>query len=267
MANYLLKRIKTSFSFRARNLKERLSWQHLSLRWKLETGIYVQVESRAEWVIYNDIFVENEYDIPIDKSISHFAKTTTDKAQFTFLDIGANVGYFTLRAIDLVRRSRLSNVELQAVLVEGSPTVYETLKSRIEVQILDKEIEKISMIKGLVGELQGEARINESDFHVMNSVLSNKDAKGKLVPYIDLNLVCSQYSVINLVKCDIEGSEEKFIENHKTLLEKTKLAVFEFHPHLCNVPRCFEILREVGFENYTSLRKADEFEVVLFEKQ
>ncbi|HAG81039.1 MAG TPA: hypothetical protein DCL61_07670, partial [Cyanobacteria bacterium UBA12227] len=175
-----------------------------------------------------------------------------------------NVGYFTLRAADFLVNQN-PHADFQVTLVEGSPSVYKTLQYRVANQTVLKD--KIMLLHGLVGELQGEAKILESAFHVMNSVTSNINSKGATVPYINLNSVYSKISQIDLLKCDIEGSEQRFIENHQELLQKVKTAVFEFHPNKCDLNKCIFELQKVGLVTYKILRKCPDFEVYLFERQ
>jgi FkbM family methyltransferase len=266
--NNLLIRAKESFGFRLNGLIEKLAYKKLALGWKLETGISIQIDNHAEWVIYNDIFVEGEYDNAIEASILNLEQSISGRTEFVFVDIGANVGYFTLRAIDIFRRSKLQDFGINAVLVEGSPAVYQALKTRIESQYLEEKIANIEIVNGLAGELEGDGIISETSFHVMNSVLLNDSKKnGKLVPYVNLNLLCSKYSNIDLIKCDIEGSEEKLIQNYGNILSKAKFLIFEFHPLLCDIQRCFQMLSEIGFKKFTIVRKTDAFEVVFFERR
>jgi hypothetical protein len=125
--------------------------------------------------------------------------------------------------------------------------------------------DKIQLIHGLAGEIKGESRIFESDFHVMNSIFSENKSRGNLVPYVDLNFLYDGCE-IDLLKCDIEGSEEKFIENHASILARTRFAVFELHPNFCNVDRCFDLLVQSGFGNNIILRDTPNFKVVFFSK-
>jgi FkbM family methyltransferase len=162
----------------------------------------------------------------------------------------------------------LQDFGINAVLVEGSPAVYQALKTRIESQYLEEKIANIEIVNGLAGELEGDGIISETSFHVMNSVLLNDSKKNeKLVPYVNLNLLCSKYSNIDLIKCDIEGSEEKLIQNYGNILSKAKFLIFEFHPLLCDIQRCFQMLSEIGFKKFTIVRKTDAFEVVFFERR
>lgn len=213
------------------------------------SGINVKIESYADWAIYNDIFVDGEYDLAIKKVIN----ATHTERHLNVLDIGANVGFFTLRVADLVLRSEKPQTSFEVVLVEGSPKVYHTLKSRLSAEPLLNN--KFKIINGLVGQRQGKGKVFESDFHVTNTILLNHLSKGVDVPYIDLMEIYQGNYEIDLLKCDIEGAELIFIENYQELLRKVKYAIFEFHHSLCDTDKCFNILRELGFVNHQRLRE------------
>ncbi|HAG81038.1 MAG TPA: hypothetical protein DCL61_07665, partial [Cyanobacteria bacterium UBA12227] len=92
MINSLFERVKKSIQFRYNGLVEKILWSNLNLQWQLKSGINIKVATYAEWVIYNDIFVDGEYDLSLQKSLSNLKPYQS----FILLDIGANVGYFTL---------------------------------------------------------------------------------------------------------------------------------------------------------------------------
>src|SRR5687768_2408116 len=77
----------------------RRSSGYLNLRRTLCSGIEIDLQSFADWCVYNDIFVEGEYDSAINDSL----KSRTSQ-NFRVVDLGANVGFFTLRVLDRLRR-------------------------------------------------------------------------------------------------------------------------------------------------------------------
>jgi FkbM family methyltransferase len=225
-----------------------LLYKQLALEWKLRSGLNVQVKSQAEWVIYNDIFVDGEYDVPIQRII----ESKLDEKPLHVLDLGANVGFFSLRLADKIISNQRLSISYEVTLVEGSPRVYEQLKYRFEKEI--SLAGKTNIIFGLVGERQGYGKISESDFHVMNSIIANSSKNGVYVPYVDLDKVYPEGAEIDLIKCDIEGSELVFLKNYQDLLLRTKAAIFEFHYDKCDVSQCFKILESIGLINHCRLR-------------
>lgn len=117
-------------------------------------------------------------------------------------------------------------------LVEGSLTNFLEMKRRLESQDLSPA--KLTLIHGLVGRRDGEGKIHESAIHVKNSMIKMEGESGTSVSFVNLSHLMSEKSEIDLLKCDIEGAEQLFIENYPELLDKVKNAVFEFHDDLCD---------------------------------
>jgi FkbM family methyltransferase len=185
------------------------------------------------------------------------------------VDLGANVGLFTARVIDrLVSDGNGNGADL--VLVEGSPTMYRELESRLPE--LAAESTAISSINGLVGNRAGAATIAEIDFGARNTLFPENNLGLRPisemahhdVPFVDLTTIIEPGRRIGLLKCDIEGSEQLFLETYGSdLLGRTDVAVFEFHHRLCDVPKCLSILTESGLEVISSVRQPDETSLVL----
>lgn len=225
-------------------------WKRLNLNWWLPaSGLQVRVTNLADWTIYNEIFVSGEYDAPIKEALNNAG----DK--LNVLDLGANVGFFSFRFIDLLKQSG-RNIPFHMTLIEGSPSIARELERRIELNHLSD----LRLINGLVGERQGSAKIAELDFHGQNTIM---ERGGKLVDFIDLNTVLDA-APIDFLKCDIEGAELLFLENYPELLKRTRLAVFELHPNKCDSERCISILKESGFSGHKILRDDRETSVHQF---
>ncbi|MBC8032312.1 MAG: FkbM family methyltransferase [Pyrinomonadaceae bacterium] len=217
--------------------------------------------SRSDWVIYNDIFVDGEYDVSIQEAV----RSARMDGSITVLDLGANVGFFTLRFLDLLRQSEQANCPCRVTLVEGSPKIVKELSSRL---LGDNEMMgKVRIVHGLVGERHGEARISERDFHAMNSIYFDQSAETVSVDFVNLDTLFQPGEVIDLLKCDIEGAELCFIENYRDLLRRSKAAVFELHHDKCDTERCMKILRDLGFIDQRVLRVTPTFSVCHFSRQ
>ncbi len=247
------------------SIRSSVVWKNLNLGWQLRSGLIVKIESLSEWVVYNDIFVDREYDIPIQKAI----ESASSNRPLNILDLGANVGLFTLKATDLILQSKTPPISCQITLVEGSPAVYAKLESRLaELKSnLPSELKiDLTLIHGLVGNRQGSCKIFEVDFHGMNSLFSDEGVGGVDVPFVNLSSLYDENSTIDLLKCDIEGSELTFIKTYKDLLDRVENAVFEFHPTYCDTSECFKGLREAGFTNHKPLREEPTYSVHFFWK-
>jgi FkbM family methyltransferase len=261
MNNFYL--IPKFFSYRLHNSWKKFLYRQIDLQSQLSSGLEVKIENQAEWVIYNDIFANGEYDLAIQQTITEFG---VSPRPLNILDIGANVGFFTLRLADLMLSANQPPIDFRVTLIEGSPTIYQKLVDRLLHQ--KALTDKITIVHGLAGERQGSAKLVELDFHVMNAITPNGSGKGVTVPYIDVSLLENGKEQIDLLKCDIEGAELSFLETYKDcLLPKVKRAVFELHHDRCDTKKCIEIFKTSGFIYHQKLRSELNFSLDLFCKE
>lgn len=216
----------------------------------LGSGMTISLANQAEWILYNDIFVDGEYDFAINRAL----ESARSDQPATFLDLGANVGFFGLRVLDQMEPLLTDGADFQIIMVEGSPAVYKRLQKRLTtVPFL---AERCISVPGLVGEKSGYGRLLECGFHANNSLFAENmlgEYKCVIVPYVDLEVLCAAWQYISLLKCDIEGAEELFLENYPEFLDKVQYAVFEFHFDLCDVSHCFALLDAAGFSHRRQL--------------
>lgn len=229
-------------------------WLHLEHT--LRSGLTVKIASMGEWWTYNDIFVDGEYDLAIRAGLN----TLPRERPLVVLDLGANVGYFLFRILDLLASE---NASLDITMVEGSPKTFAELKKRLSGERQQRGRE--TLICGLVGHSKGSAFIRESAIHVKSSVV-NEAALGTKVDFVDLNSAMKDKPEIDLLKCDIEGSELLFIQTYPDLLRKVRHAVFELHHDRCDTKESVRRLEDLGFEG-TVLRDCGSFSVNLFSRK
>ncbi len=230
----------------------------LHLEHVLDSGLTLKVASKGEWWIYNDIFVNGEYDVPI-----HSALQSSAGQPFVVLDLGANVGYFAFRVIDRIRREHLDHVLLDITMIEGSPQTFDQLESRIQLESLAPAV--VRSVHGLVGQRSGSALIRESAVHVKSGIVNIPAGSGVNVPFVDIDALMHDKTQIDLLKCDIEGAELMFLESYGDLLRKVRCAVFELHHDQCDTNKCVSILEGLGFRQ-TILRANASFSVCFFSR-
>jgi FkbM family methyltransferase len=212
------------------------------------SGIQIRIASDADWTIYTEIFRKGEYDRPINLALS-----TLRTPRATVLDLGANVGFFTLRVIEATRASA-SGIDVGVIVVEGSPRTMAEFCSRVLDE--NKLAEQVAVHGGLVGERTGSATLADGRRHGETSLFrpGRRTATGIDVPFIDASRLLALDALIDLLKCDIESAELSFITNYRDLLQRTRVAVFEFHDDLCDTEACRRMLRSCGFSREEVLR-------------
>ena len=236
-------------------------WRKLALSWLLSSGVKIEVRSHGDWYIYNEIFVGGEYDMPLRNLIKSSAADGGPPA--TVLDLGANVGFFFLRWLHLWRMAGSPGVPPRFVLVEGSGRSCAEMRRRLAEQPA-KGVD-VKILHNLVGPRTGSATITDSHIHFGNQVTSNPKA-GVSVSYVDLVAWCEGVKSISLIKCDIEGSEEVFLESQPELLAKSQALAIELHHDSSKTARCREIVERTGFQCCEVLRQTKEFSVLYYQR-
>ena len=250
--------VNTSRSLRWtwKNKKDKLLLGHLNLEHTFQTGIQTQISSFADWSLYNDIFIEEEYDLPIRNTFQN----SGDKVQI--LDLGANIGFFMKRMLH-IRRVDFPDIELEIICIEGAPQTFSELERQLPT-LMEKE--SVSLMHGLAGKKTGSATLQINPFHAMTT-LSLKDKKhGVSVNFIDLSEVTSKWGQIDLLKCDIEGAEQLLIENHQDLLNKTKRMAIEFHLDRVDREHCLNIACNCGLKSRDILHENEHISVELLSR-
>lgn len=227
------------------------------LRWRLDSGVEIRVASQTDWGIYNDIFVEKEYDRALEETLRAAAQSGVSPR---LLDLGSNVGYFLLRAMHLHRKVA-GETTLATVGIEGSPKNFRELQARVGPQS-----PQARLYHGLVGSRSGAGTIWEHPFHGMTQVAPKALGTPRQVEFVDLMAVIRDWAAVDLLKCDIEGSEETVLRNYPDLLVKTNRLIIEFHSALVDVPACRELIRAAGLTRHEVLAERPYCSIEYFQR-
>ena len=237
-----------------KNLIRRLALTAARLSYRLPSGLEIRLRDYSDWIIYNDVFVLGEYDRALDLALLRAPR------DLRVLDLGANVGFFTLRAVERVLAARPAR-EISVLAFEGDPATYEELSRKIAGQPLLRQ--RCRCVHGLVGRRSGHSTIHGDGFSAMNAV---GKGRGKRVQYLDLAVV-NAGARIDLLKCDIEGSEHEFLAEYRfDLLPLVQDAVIESHGDVRRVNESVEILLSAGLTDQVSLRQVGGIHVILFSR-
>jgi FkbM family methyltransferase len=246
--------IKRIIPNQATDLLRSWVWREMSPRWVTKSGVAICVKSPAEWVLYNDIFVDREYDEAINMALSE------SKRRPLIIDIGANVGFFSLRVMD---QWNGRSGEPRIVGFEGAPSVYQELIERVDQPCLS-DCSEYHM--GLVGKRQGTAKIHTSRFHAVNSVAVEgvEHSHSSEVEYLDVEEYIPEEEEISLIKCDIEGAEHDFVSHYERLIEKAKNMIIEIHGTESKIYELEEEIMGINFQGKKVVSSGEDTKVVLF---
>jgi FkbM family methyltransferase len=224
-------------------------WRRLRPTMISRTGLPLTLLSLSDWDIFSEIWVSGEYDEPILRALNK----ARPNEPVRIVDLGANVGFFSLRCIE-VRNRNNPGQPLDIVAVEGVPRTFRTLRRNLAAQ---RGNVSLSLHQGLMGERSGIAHIHDNSYAGANAVVS-ADGKTSILPfcgahavrstYLDLESILPPDIQIDLLKCDIEGSESIFLTTYPQILARTRLLVIEFHPLHCDIGECRRSLAASGLE-------------------
>lgn len=232
-------------------------WRHVHPTTTSRSGLPLTLVSASDWDIFSEIWVSGEYDEPILRALN----STPANEPVRIVDLGANVGLFSLRCIEL-RNFKDTQQSLEIVAIEGVPRVFQLLTRNLNS--LDGNV-SLSLHQGLVGKRSGIAKIYDNGYACANAVV-HTNGKSSILPfrgthavqstYLDLESILSPEVTIDLLKCDIEGSELLFLSTYPQILARTRLLVIELHSLRCDIEECRRALAASGFERVSILRNS-----------
>lgn len=224
---------------------------------RLKTGITTTIRSKCDYVIWKDIFEDCEYRSAID----HVLGSTTGSV--SLLDLGMNIGYFTLYAMSRMHEAQR---QFQIVGIEAVKELTETASEQIRTQ---PGAENVRIIQGLIGNRDGHWGLRISGSHPCNALVrgysdTSRDTKEvRFMRFMDL-MSLNLPERIDLMKCDIEGAEEFFLESYPELLRRTASLVIELHHDRCHTGKCMEILDRASFIPKQTIRQEESQSTVLY---
>lgn len=193
-------------------------------------------------LIYYNLIRYGEYE-----PVSSYIFNNLVKKNMTVLDIGGNIGHFSLLA------SKLVGMHGKVYVFEPDPTNFKYLKKNIEIN----KMRNIILVNKCVS---NEERIltlyHHPKFHSCHSIF--KPSSKKPVNHVDVksikldNMFSNEDFKISFIKMDIEGAEIKALKGMGKVLEKNKV------PYLlteCNL----RLLRERGQDAQALILELDKY--------
>lgn len=146
-----------------------------------------------------------------------------DRQNLTILDVGANIGLFSLYAADFAKR---------IYSLEPSQTHTDVLKEMIRYNGFE---DKITPVKAALSHENGTADFYHSENVTMFSLDKRVDNTGEkeTVETITLDKLFTDYKIkhVDFMKLDVEGSEAKIVgsKGFEAVADKIDTIVLEYH--------------------------------------
>ncbi len=188
--------------------------------------IYLRTFS-GDIAIFYEIFWNKVYKLPGDSY----------RNVETIVDLGANVGLATL----YFRHQYPDGVIYS---VEPEPSNYELLLKNLNNEILHQNI--VPMHAAIDAE-DGEAAVHVNGL-LYNATITAANNTGSVVKMISMKTLLNKFNIerIDLLKIDIEGTEQRLFEENTEWLDKVRHLLIEFHSELIK-SFCTEVLVSKGF--------------------
>jgi FkbM family methyltransferase len=176
-----------------------------------------------------EVLVDREYAVVLPR--------LTGAAAPLVLDVGAHIGLFSLWLLKEYPGARVRSVE-------ADPQTYDILARNVAVA------RSGGARWEAVNAAAWEEDAKEIRFSAAGPSMSHRiDGRGDIIVRgvmlkTLLEGLVDRGGAIDLMKIDIEGSEETFLCKSPELLRRVRNIVVELHPNLCNTQRVLDVLRD-----------------------
>lgn len=139
----------------------------------------------------------------------------TLKPDSVFVDVGANIGIYTLIASSKIRKGRIYSFE-------PIPAVQNTLYQNIRINHLE---DKVTVVNKVVSDKTGQERFVIHDISEYSHISSNQGSKSILIDSVKLDDFCKNQRIdhIDIIKIDVEGAELKVLKGMENALKMGKV--------------------------------------------
>jgi FkbM family methyltransferase len=166
------------------------------------------------------------------------------KYQKVIFDIGANIGFYSLRAA-------VSNKKSTVYAFEPNPKVYQRLTKNISMN----NINNVIPYQLAIGNKSGFIKFQEEISTWTSRIIESPNDDGLIVVPImtidDFLEKNNKIQYIDLMKIDVEGFEYETIKGAEKSLKKIKLIVLEYH----NNSLCIQVHKYLTNRGFKTLEK------------
>jgi FkbM family methyltransferase len=203
-----------------------------------EFNIWVNDEGQLKSLqTYSEIFKDKDH-----TAVPNFPS----KKDEVIIDLGANEGFYTLKANEKSPNSKI-------ISVEPNPYAFQILKKNVSsnklknVTLLNKAV--TSKNARIIFEIV-KGRTTVGSTKVYEKYRDKEKLRKIKIDSITLEKLCRKYNIrsIDLLKIDVEGSEFDILKSSKNILPKIKKIVVEYHNAQKTKEKVKRILSKNGFK-------------------
>lgn len=205
-------------------------------------------QNSIQLVSYSDIPVKFRgtdeqalYEVLVDEEYAFLVDLLDSTPVPLILDIGAHIGTFAIWLFGV-------NAKAKVLSVEADPQTYQL--TELNCSAFSKKGAEWQVIHGAAGRKDGSVLYLSDDGPSMSHHVGSSgtiEVIGVSFPTL-LNKISPSGAAVDLVKIDIEGSEEDFLCASPDVLKRVRALVIELHPHLCDTHRV-QLLLEKYFDH------------------
>lgn len=137
------------------------------------------------------------------------------KPQSVFLDVGANIGVFTLMAASKIKSGKIYSFEPVA-------SVLSILHNNVRLNNLE---DRVTIVEKVASDQTGYERFVSHEISEYSHISVDKSSKTVRIPSIRLDTFCKENKInfIDVVKIDVEGAELKVLKGMEDYLKFGKV--------------------------------------------
>jgi FkbM family methyltransferase len=174
--------------------------------------------SEHDWDIGENIIETKEYEPHVTTFLKQYLRS-----EMTFVDVGANIGYFTLTA------ARQLGSSGKVIAVECNPQNCEL----IYMSLHRNKFDQVTVYPFAVSDTQKFLSLSWGFSNGLVDELREDDEEVLIVPAVTLDFLLRNETRVDVIKMDIEGSEAKAWQGmQETIAKHRPVLLMEFFPTL-----------------------------------
>lgn len=134
-----------------------------------------------------------------------------------FVDIGANVGAYTILAASVIKTGKIFSFE-------PMPSALDILYENVKINNLE---DRVKIVEKVVSDKTGYERFVGYNISEYSHIAIDKTSKSKKIPSVKLDDFCKDYKIdfIDAIKIDVEGAELKVLKGLEYYLSLNKVGL------------------------------------------